>query len=157
MATETDLNVNPYYDDFDESKNYHRVLYKPAVALQARELTQAQTILQNQIERFGQHIFKEGSIIKGCNFNFRSDIEYVKILDKNIAGTDVNVGLISDGDYLRGQTANLVSRVSDTASGLESQNPNLNTYSLTILVQTTQQQNMLMAVSYTHLTLPTKA
>ena len=40
-------------------------------------------------------------------------------LDKNIAGTDVNVGLISDGDYLRGQTANLVSRVSDTASGLE--------------------------------------
>ena len=95
MATETDLNVNPYYDDFDESKNYHRVLYKPAVALQARELTQAQTILQNQIERFGQHIFKEGSIIKGCNFNFRSDIEYVKILDKNIAGTDVNVGLIT--------------------------------------------------------------
>ena len=77
MATETDLNVNPYYDDFDESKNYHRVLYKPAVALQARELTQAQTILQNQIERFGQHIFKEGSIIKGCNFNFRSDIESV--------------------------------------------------------------------------------
>ena len=127
MATETDLNVNPYYDDFDESKNYHRVLYKPAVALQARELTQAQTILQNQIERFGQHIFKEGSIIKGCNFNFRSDIEYVKILDKNIAGQDVNVGLISDGDYLRGQTANLVSRVSDTASGLESQNPDLNT------------------------------
>ena len=39
MATETDLNVNPYYDDFDESKNYHRVLFKPAVALQARELT----------------------------------------------------------------------------------------------------------------------
>ena len=77
MATETDLNVNPYYDDFDESKNYHRVLYKPAVALQARELTQSQTILQNQIERFGQHIFKEGSIIKGCNFNFNSAIESV--------------------------------------------------------------------------------
>ena len=38
MATETDLNVNPYYDDFDESKNYHRVLYKPAVALQALSL-----------------------------------------------------------------------------------------------------------------------
>ena len=127
MATETDLNVNPYYDDFDESKNYHRVLYKPAVALQARELTQSQTILQNQIERFGQHIFKEGSIIKGCNFNFNSAIEYVKILDKTIAGTDVNVALIGDGNYLRGQTANLVSRVSDTASGLESQNPNLNT------------------------------
>jgi len=127
MATETDLNVNPYYDDFDESKNYHRVLFKPAVALQARELTQAQSILQNQVERFGQHIFKEGSIIKGCNFNFRSDIEYVKILDKNIAGLDVNTGLVSDGDFLRGQTANLVSRVTDTAGGLESQNPDLNT------------------------------
>ena len=53
MAIETDLNVSPYYDDYDESKDYHRVLFKPAVALQARELTQAQTILQTQIERFG--------------------------------------------------------------------------------------------------------
>ena len=127
MAIETDLNVSPYYDDYDESKDYHRVLFKPAVALQARELTQAQTILQTQIERFGQHIFKEGSIIKGCSMTFDNQIKYVKILDKTIAGTDVNTANITEGMYLRGQTANLVSRVSLSASGLESQNPDLNT------------------------------
>jgi len=127
MGIETDLNVSPYYDDFDETKNYHKVLFKPAVALQARELTQLQTILQNQVERFGQHIFKEGSIVQGCTFNFNSSVDYLKILDKTIAGTDVNVALISEGDYLRGQTANLVSRVVDRAGGLETQNPDLNT------------------------------
>ena len=127
MGIETDLNVSPYYDDYDESKDYHKVLFKPAVALQARELTQAQTILQTQIERFGQHIFKEGSIIKGCAMTFDNQIRYVKILDKTVAGTDVNTANITEGMFLRGQTANLVSRVSQSASGLESQNPDLNT------------------------------
>ena len=127
MGIETDLNVSPYYDDYDETKNYQKVLFKPAVALQARELTQLQTILQNQVERFGGHLFKEGAIIKGCVFNFNRSIEYVKVLDKTIAGTDLNVGLIGTGSFLRGQVANLVSRVVDTASGLETQNPDLNT------------------------------
>ena len=127
MALETDFNVSPYYDDYDESKDYHKVLFKPAVALQARELTQLQTILQNQVEKFGSYVFKEGSIVKGCVFNFRDNIEYVKLLDKTIAGTDLNVSLINTGDYIRGQNANLVSRVVDKASGLESQNPDLNT------------------------------
>ena len=125
MALETDFNVTPYYDDYDESKDYHKVLFKPAVALQARELTQLQSILQNQVEKFGSYVFKEGSIVKGCVFNFGTSIEYVKLLDKTIAGTDLNVSLVSDGDYIRGQSANLVSRVIDKASGLESQNPEL--------------------------------
>ena len=56
MTQKTDLNVTPYYDDFDEDSNYHRVLFRPGFAVQARELTTLQTILQNQIERFGQHI-----------------------------------------------------------------------------------------------------
>ena len=127
MGIETDLNVSPYYDDYDETKNYQKVLFKPAVALQARELTQLQTILQNQVERFGSHLFKEGAIIKGCAFGFNRSIEYVKVLDKTIAGTDLNVGLIGQGSFVRGQIANLVSRVVDTAAGLETQNPDLNT------------------------------
>jgi len=47
MGLDTNFNQDPYYDDFDENKNFHRVLFKPAVAVQARELTQLQTILQN--------------------------------------------------------------------------------------------------------------
>ena len=63
MPQETNLNVSPYFDDFNEDKNFNRVLFKPASAVQARELTQLQSILQNQIERFGQHFFKEGSMV----------------------------------------------------------------------------------------------
>ena len=61
MSQITNLNVAPYYDDFDPADNYHRVLFKPGYPVQARELTTLQSILQNQIERFGQHFFKEGA------------------------------------------------------------------------------------------------
>ena len=50
MAQITDLNVSPYYDDFDEADNFHKVLFRPGFAIQARELTQLQSILQNQVE-----------------------------------------------------------------------------------------------------------
>ena len=126
MGIETDLNVNPYFDDFDETKDFHRVLFKPAVPLQARELTTLQTILQNQVEKFGQFTFKEGSIVKGCTFTYNRDIEYAKILDKDSTGLDINVNLFGEGDYLV-SSQNLVARVVTTASGLETQNPDLNT------------------------------
>jgi hypothetical protein len=57
------FNVDPYFDDFKESKKFLRVMFKPGYALQAREVTQLQTILQNQIDRFGQHIFENGSVV----------------------------------------------------------------------------------------------
>ena len=63
MPQETNLNVSPYFDDFNEDKNFKRVLFKPGSPVQARELTQLQTILQNQMEKFGQHFFKEGSMV----------------------------------------------------------------------------------------------
>ena len=63
MAQKTDLNVAPYYDDFDVNDNFHRVLFRPGFAVQARELTQLQSILQNQVERHGQNVFKEGTVI----------------------------------------------------------------------------------------------
>ena len=62
-------NIAPYYDDFSEDKNFARVLFRPGVAVQARELTQAQTILQNQLERFGDHIFENGSVVSGSAIN----------------------------------------------------------------------------------------
>lgn len=57
--------VSPYYDDFNEDKNFHRILFRPGYAVQARELTQIQTVLQNQVERFGRHIFTNGSPVIG--------------------------------------------------------------------------------------------
>ena len=63
MPSPTDFNQSPYYDDFTESKNFHRILFRPAFAVQARELTQAQSILQNQVERVSDHLFDKGAMI----------------------------------------------------------------------------------------------
>jgi hypothetical protein len=61
MPQSTNLNKNPYYDDFTQNSNYYKVLFKPGVTVQARELTTLQSILQNQIERFGSKFFSNGS------------------------------------------------------------------------------------------------
>ncbi len=63
MPQITDLNIAPYYDDYDKDDNFHRVLFRPGFAIQARELTQLQSIMQNQIERFGRHMFQEGTVV----------------------------------------------------------------------------------------------
>lgn len=52
-----------YKDDFRDSDHYHRILFNTGRALQARELTQSQTILSRELERLGRYLFKEGSII----------------------------------------------------------------------------------------------
>ena len=69
MADTSNINLNlnqsPYFDDYDETKDFHQVLYKPSVAVQARELTQEQTILRNQLKRFGDHVFQNGSRVQG--------------------------------------------------------------------------------------------
>ncbi len=72
-------NIPPYYDDFDQSKNYLRVLFRPGYAVQARELTQLQTAIQAQIDRFGSHVFKEGSPVLGGQASLDTSYEYVKL------------------------------------------------------------------------------
>lgn len=73
------FNTEPYYDDFDEAKKFYRILYRPGFAVQARELTQMQTILQNQISRFGDHIFKEGAMVIPGQVSIDTKIQYVKL------------------------------------------------------------------------------
>lgn len=88
MSINTNFNVNPYYDDYDEDKKFLRVLFKPGYAVQARELTQAQSILQKQVERFGNHIFKNGSVVTGGT-TYLQDATYIK-LDSTYSGATVN-------------------------------------------------------------------
>lgn len=72
------FNINPYYDDFDGDKGFLRVLFKPGYALQARELTQLQTILQDQVSKIGDHLFKDGSRIVGGGISVRNST-YVRV------------------------------------------------------------------------------
>ena len=79
MPQETNLNVSPYFDDFDANKNFYKVLFKPGQPVQARELTTLQSILQNQIETFGNHIFKEGSLVIPGGLNYIPNLIGVQI------------------------------------------------------------------------------
>jgi hypothetical protein len=99
------FNTNPYYDDFDENKGYQRVLFKPGFAVQARELTQLQTAIQSQIEKFGQHFFKDGSIVLGGLFNIDTNIDYVKITN-DLDSLKSSIGDL-EGKFVLGQTTGI--------------------------------------------------
>lgn len=99
MALEKDLNVPPYFDDYDEDKNFYKILYRPSTAVQARELTQSQTILQNQIERFGNHVFKDGSIVEGVAITYLNQVQYISLEDSFNTNTDFIVSEL-DSTYL---------------------------------------------------------
>ena len=88
MAQTTNLNVSPYFDDFNENDNYYKVLFKPGVPVQARELTGLQSILQNQIAKFGQHFFKEGSKVIPGNTTYIDNYKCV-VINKEYLGITV--------------------------------------------------------------------
>ena len=92
MPQKTNLNINPYFDDFDVDNNFYRVLFKPGYPIQARELTTLQSILQNQIESFGSHVFKEGSMVIPGSITFDDKYYSVKINAEHL-GIDVSLYL----------------------------------------------------------------
>ena len=99
------FNVSPYYDDFDPTKNYHRILFKPGVAVQARELTQSQTILQDQVSKFGLGLYADGSKISGGNISVDNNIVTAKIVT-----TDLNIANYT-GLYVVGDTSGYIGLV----------------------------------------------
>lgn len=126
MTLETDLNVSPYFDNYDETKNHHKVLFKPSEPVQSKELNQLQQILQNQVERFGETIIERGSIIKGGNFYDYRNLSYVKISDDNIRNQPIVIGNYI-GAELVGENSGVRAIVVTSISGYESKSPDLNT------------------------------
>ena len=92
MAQKKDLNISPYYDDFDKDKNFYKVLFNPGRAVQARELTGLQSILQNQLESFGSHLFKDGSVVVPGNLVYDGQFYAVK-LNPTTFGVDISLYL----------------------------------------------------------------
>lgn len=76
-----DFNTEPYFNDFDENNKFYSILFRPSVAVQARELNQFQTILQDQIKKQGDHIFKNGTVVIPGEFSINSKVDYVKLAD----------------------------------------------------------------------------
>ena len=118
VSYSTDLNVDPYYDDYNEEKNFHQILFRPGLAVQARELTQLQTILQKQTSRFGAHIFKEGTIVSGGSKQLKIGIPFVKITDKDNGNNALTMTTLV-GSTVTGGTTGVTAEVIATVSGVQ--------------------------------------
>lgn len=117
----TTYSTTPYFDDYDETKQFYRILFRPGRAVQARELTQLQTLLQAQIERFGKGIYKEGSFVTPPKTTYDTNYNYVKLQDayNSVNADDVIDDLV--GQIVVGQStgvrATVVNYAAATAGG----------------------------------------
>ena len=128
MPQETNLNVSPYFDDFDKDKNFYKVLFKPGSPVQARELSTLQSILQNQIEQFGTHFFKEGSKVIPGNLSYDNNFTCIQVED---AFLGIPVSLYTDqlvGLRITGGRSGVTATIKKVLSKVDSDRGNLTFY-----------------------------
>ena len=128
MPQETNLNVSPYFDDYDVTNDFHKVLFKPSYPVQARELTTLQSILQNQIEKFGEHIFREGSKVIPGQVSVQTSYYAVQV-ESAFFGIPVNY--YADkivGQRIQGEVSGVTAKVVNYIDESESDNGNLTFY-----------------------------
>ena len=117
MPQKTNLNISPYYDDFNKDDQFYKILFKPGYPVQARELTGLQSLLQNQVESFGKHLFKEGSMVIPGAIEYDNTYFSAKINDTHL-GIDVSIYLNNiitanegKGLRVRGQNSGIVATI----------------------------------------------
>ena len=120
MAQNTNLNVTPYYDDYDKTKNFYRVLFRPGFPIQARELTTMQSILQNQVENVGSHLFKDGSMVIPGQVGYDLNVDAIQ-LQESFLGADVeNYRAQLNDKIITGLTSGVKAKVLFSISAAES-------------------------------------
>ena len=121
MPQNTNLNVTPYYDDFDKDKNFYKVLFRPGFPIQARELTTMQSIMQNQIESMGTHFFKEGAMVIPGQIGYDLNVNAI-LLQQNFLGADVELYRKQlDGKIITGVTTGIKAKVLYSISSTSSE------------------------------------
>jgi hypothetical protein len=128
MSQETNLNVSPYFDDFDADKNYYKVLFKPGYPVQARELNTLQSIAQYQTEQFGKHIFKEGSVVIPGQLRYENPLYSVQI-EQEYNGIPISFyfnNLV--GAKIRGQNSGVSAEIVYLLSAEDSEKGNYTLY-----------------------------
>jgi hypothetical protein len=108
------FNTNPYYDDFSSDKNYHRILFKAGYAVQARELTQIQSIQQDQITKFADNIFKPNSPVSGGQITTNLNCKYIKLQPTftNNYGISTTLDIISlNGTLIQDISGSIIAKV----------------------------------------------
>ena len=111
MAQNTNLNIAPYFDDFDSDKGFLKVLLSSGYPVQARELTTLQSVLQNQIDTFGQGVYKEGSMVVPGGITLNKDVKCI-VIQNNYLNLDVELYRSQlDGKIIKGSTSGVRARI----------------------------------------------
>ena len=113
-----DLNVTPYYNDFSAAKKFNRVVFKPGVAVQARELTQLQDYLLNTFKEFGDFVFKDGATVRG-GAGYPVLVPFIKINDTDSSSAAVSNDTLASyvGDTVTGSTTGIKAVIKDVRTG----------------------------------------
>jgi len=128
MPQETNLNVAPYFDDFDPQSNYYKVLFKPGFPVQARELTTLQSILQNQIEDVGNHLFKEGAQVIPGGVTYLNPFYAIQV-EPEFLGIPVSLYLDQlIGKQITGETSGITAKVVTYITDQQSERGNYTIY-----------------------------
>lgn len=104
-----DTSLSPYFDDYNEKKNFSKILFTPRRAVQVRELNQLQSMLQAQVQRFGDHIFQDGSMVIPGESNYDLAYEYVTL--SGVDYSQIVETLITNDVFVIGQTSGVTARV----------------------------------------------
>ena len=113
MPQKTNLNVFPYYEDFDADKNFYKILFRPGYSIQGRELTQLQSILQNQVESFGKYVFKQGDLVIPGEVGLNTKLDFVKL-------SSVSEVAVSDGEDIVYKKYDITQLINRQVRGLSS-------------------------------------
>ena len=126
MPINTDLNVSPFFDDYTANSEYYRILFRPSVPVQARELTQIQSMMQNQIEQFASNFaYKSGDIVKDCSILDIPIMPYLRLDDFQTNGASFDIFSLVNTQVIS-TSSNLAGRVIVANNGLASNYPNTN-------------------------------
>ena len=128
MPQQTNLDVSPYFDDYNPADDFHKVLFKPGYPVQARELTTLQSILQNQIEKFGQHFFKDGAKVIPGNTSYNNDYRCIQL---NNTYQGVPLAAYAEqlvGTKITGLSSGITAVVNKVLFDQDSENGNLTLY-----------------------------
>lgn len=128
MAQNTNLNIAPYFDDYDKSKGFLKVLFKPGFPVQARELTTLQTLLQDQIDTFGQGVYKEGSMVVPGGITLNKDVSCILIQNSYLNLDVENYRTALDGTIIKGSTSGVRARILFSISAATSTRSNITFY-----------------------------
>jgi hypothetical protein len=133
MSQKTNLNVAPYYDDFDPTNNFYKVLFRPGYSIQSRELTSLQSILQNQIDNFGKFQFKQGQLVIPGEVGLNTKLDYVKLSSVSEVAVNVDGNIVYQkydikklvGTQLQGITSGVVANVIEAEYSSDSESDTL--------------------------------